>query len=231
MSTYRSPSLPNLTPPEQAALTGGILLFRGNPLPPLSVLGIVPSSRAALRRRYHVRRDIPSASQGRSASLLPSREALAFLALPVCFADRAACFLIHRGQCQPRGAHRRLYFSICLAVACTSESGSGWWKSWLAASKAGSTSRCSLASRPVHLMPASNRSKLRPTPVWRTVGGFLPEGDDARQLVERVRVSSSPCRSIGRAVYRRGVMGEHACIARIGTYSLRVVVGDAGKVT
>ena len=91
----------------------------------LSVLGIVPSSRAALRRRYHVRRDIPSASQGRSASLLPSREALAFLALPVCFADRAACFLIHRGQCQPCGAHLRLYFSICLAVACTSESGRG----------------------------------------------------------------------------------------------------------
>ena len=25
-------------------------------------------------------------------------------------------------------------------------------------------------------------------------------------------------------------MGEHACVAGIGTYSLRVVVGDAGKV-
>ena len=28
VSTYRSPSLPNLTPPEQSALTGGIRLGR-----------------------------------------------------------------------------------------------------------------------------------------------------------------------------------------------------------
>ena len=85
----------------------------------LSVLVSVPRSRA--RRRYHVRRLIPSASHGRSASLLPSGDALSWRALPLAMRRRAACFAIHRGQCQLRAAHPARYFSTERAVAATSE--------------------------------------------------------------------------------------------------------------
>ena len=122
---------------------------KGKDKPPsggiLSVLGTVPRSRAARRRLYHVRLDTPSAAHGFSDSLLPSLIALAFRALPVCFADRAACLDNHLGRCHPRADHRLRYFSIDRAVACTSDSGSGWAKSWLTTCSAGSTGRLAFA--------------------------------------------------------------------------------------
>ena len=92
--------------------------------PSLSVLGTV--SRAAARRLYHVARLTPSASHGRAASLDMSSRTLAFRALPVCFADRAACLDSHLGQCHPRAAHRLRHFAMERAVACyLSACGSG----------------------------------------------------------------------------------------------------------
>ncbi len=60
-----------------------------------------------LRLRYHHARDTPSASHGRSASLVPlSGSALARSFPRFGLRPRAAWRSIHSGRCQPRAAHR-----------------------------------------------------------------------------------------------------------------------------
>ena len=81
------------------------------------MLGTV--SRRAACRRYHVAREMFSASHGLSFSLLPSGDALALRAFPFCLAERAACRAMKRRACQPCACQRARYRSTLRAVAAT----------------------------------------------------------------------------------------------------------------
>ena len=170
-------------------------LPKGRGLCPISVLGTVPLSRAALRRLYHVRLDTPSASHGRSISLLPSPDALAFRALPVCFAERAACLSNHDRLC-PCSSHFRWYRSTDRAMPATSESGSG---SRPYASATSRFSACAMVSADTPRSPrqvAMNRSRFRPIPVWamrglRQLNGITDESSSSEYGLRRPQTVSA----------------------------------------
>ena len=147
---------------------------RGPPIPVLAtvphlywqqchVLATVP--RFAALRRYHVRRLMPSASHGRSASLLPSGDALSFLALPICIRARAACRASQVDLC-PCRSHFRRYLSTDRAMPATSEPGSGSRPYTSATSR---FSACAMVRAGTLRSPrqvAMNKSWFRPIPVW-----------------------------------------------------------------
>ena len=178
---------------EACFLSSSVPKSRVAPWPPLSVLGTV--SYPTLRRRYQVARLTPSAAHGRSASLLPSGDALRFRALPVCFAERAACRASHADLC-PCCSHFRRYLSTDRAMPATSESGSG---SRPYASATSRFSACAMVSAATPRSPrqvAMNRSRFRPIPVWamrglRQLNGMTDDNSSSEYGLRRPQTVSA----------------------------------------
>ena len=166
---------------------------KGPPGPPIPVLATVP--RFAALWRYHVRRLMPSASHGRSASLLPSGDALSFLALPFCIRARAACRASQVDLC-PCRSHFRRYRSTDRAMPATSESGSG---SRPYASATSRFSACAMVSADTPRSPrqvAMNRSRFRPIPVWamrglRQLNGITDDSSSSEYGLRRPQTVSA----------------------------------------